>query len=453
MTYTNRDVAPHDITSDTPGQFQSATISSGSTPVNGVSSLPPGTYAFHCSIHPFMKGALNVGAGVPSTPPPAIPVIPGLAELLATILGLLGLGPGGTLNPPPPVPSVSVVPVGAVPTPTSVTYGNGSLFVTSYAGGNVFRLPVMANGLLGAPAVHASGFTSPLGVAVAPDGTVFVADSHPSASPGRVTAGRVHAVAPGGGAPAVVIDELPNGRHNTNGMSVRNGRLYITNGNSTDDGVAGGEPEQPLSGTLLSVPVTARGLVVPPPPALPPVDVVVHARGMRNTFDVAFRAGTDEAWMPMNGPDALEPLGEDLLLKADVSQPAVDFGFPACAYSSALPPPHWAQNPAVAPGQLCGGQTPPEALLGLHVSADGLDFGPSDAFWKGDLFIAEYGNNPGETLSGHKIVRVPISASGEAGTPATFLLAATPLGLEFGPAGMYVADFGTGSITLIRPLA
>ena len=450
LTYTNVDIAPHDVTSDD-GLFQSATIPSGTTPVVGVSSLAAGTYAFHCSLHPFMKGALSVGAGLPAIP--TIPGLPGLGDLIATVLGLLGLLPGGTLNPPPPVPSVSVVPVGVVPTPTSVAFGNGALYATSYGLGNVFRMPVMAGGVLGVPTVHASGFTNPLGVAVGPDGTVFVSDSHPSATPGRAVAGRVRAVPPSGGdVGAVVIDELPNGRHNTNGMSVHNGRLYIANGNSTDDGVAGGQPEAPLSGTLISVPLSARNVVIPPS-GLPPVDVIVHAKGMRNLFDVAFRPGTDEAWFPTNGPDALEPLGEDLLHKADVTQATADFGFPACVYSSTLPAPRWAQNPAVLPGQVCtGAQTLPATLLGLHVSADGLDFGPNNVFWKGDLFIAEYGNNPGETLAGHKIVRVPIGPGGIAGTPTTFLLAPTPLGLTFGPDGMYVADFGSGSISLLKPL-
>ena len=151
-------------------------------------------------------------------------------------------------------------------------------------------------------------------------GVAYVSDSHPSTTPGRVTDGRVWAVSPGG-AIDVVIDGLPNGRHNTNGMAVHNGRLYITNGNSTDDGVAGGEPEvPPYSGSLLSVPLNGRGLG--------PADAIVHATGMRNVYDVAFRPGTSEAWITMNGPDALEPFGEDLLLKTDVTADPAELRVP-----------------------------------------------------------------------------------------------------------------------------
>lgn len=60
VKFTNLDIAPHDVRSTT-GRFSSALIGIGqSTPVNGVSSLPPGKYGFFCSIHPNMKGTLTV---------------------------------------------------------------------------------------------------------------------------------------------------------------------------------------------------------------------------------------------------------------------------------------------------------------------------------------------------------------------------------------------------------
>ena len=41
---------------------------------------------------------------------------------------------------------------------------------------------------------------------------------------------------------------------------------------------------------------------------------------MRNLYDVAFRPSTNEAWIPMNGPDMQDlPFGEDLLNRVDVS--------------------------------------------------------------------------------------------------------------------------------------
>jgi len=86
------------------------------------------------------------------------------------------------------------------------------------------------------------------------------------------------------------------------------------------------------------------------------------------------------------------------------------------------------------------------------VSANGLEFGPDDAFWGGDLFIAEFGNFFGDRPVGHQVVRVPIEPDGSSGPPQTFLPQVAPLDLTFGPEGMYVGDFATGQIQLVRGL-
>jgi plastocyanin len=51
--------------------FRSATISSGTTPVNGTQYLTTGSYSFLCTVHgPSMSGTLNVsGAGTPQPRP------------------------------------------------------------------------------------------------------------------------------------------------------------------------------------------------------------------------------------------------------------------------------------------------------------------------------------------------------------------------------------------------
>ncbi|MFL5912703.1 MAG: PQQ-binding-like beta-propeller repeat protein, partial [Gaiellaceae bacterium] len=74
LTFNNLDTAAkHDLVSDD-GKFASALVGGGeSSPVNGVQSLDPGAYKFHCSLHSWMHGVLQVGAsgggaspGVPS---------------------------------------------------------------------------------------------------------------------------------------------------------------------------------------------------------------------------------------------------------------------------------------------------------------------------------------------------------------------------------------------------
>ena len=418
LTFVNADVAPHNVISRQTTKkgvllFGSDTVATGGqTAVRGVEKLKPGAYPFYCSVHPTMVGTLAVR-------PPG-------STVFAT------------------VPTAAVV-----PTPTSVTVFGSSLYVTGYGAGTVSQIPVLPGGALGPATPYATGFSSPLGIVFGPDGTAFVADSHPGE--GGSTVGRVRALPPGGGDAGavgqVVIDGLPNGRHNTNGMAVLGGRLYITNGNSTDDGVTGGPPEQPLSGTVLSVPIGARGIDA----AQGSRAITVEARGLRNPYDIAFRPGSTELWVTSNGPDALDPYGEDLLHRLDVREPTVDFGFPACVYATGEAGPQLGQNPAIST-KCSPRHRPPEALLGLHVSANGLAFAPTGGGWAGEIVIVEFGSFNGAT--GHAVVRVPL-VDGRAGAVESIQPAPAPLDLTFGPpgSGLYVADFSTGQISLLLPLA
>ena len=413
LQFRNADVATHNLTA-ADGSFHTGDVAAGATSdVTGADLLPPGNYQFYCTLHAWMRGVLHVGD----------------AETPAT-----------------PIPAFSTLPVGgAVVTPTSLTTSNGSMYVASYATGVVSKLAILPGGVLGPPQTFASGFTNPLGVTVDDsNGNVYVADSHASATPGRSTDGRVWRVSPDGATKAVVIDGLPNGRHNTNGMAIHNGRLYITNGSSTDNGSPDGGtgvPEVPdRSGTVLSVPIDAQDLTSDSP------DVVVVAKGMRNVYDVAFRPNTDEAWITMNGPDTFDPYGSDLLLKADAAAATPDdFGFPACIYGSSV-------NDVESNNQIgatCPGtQKLPEQILGLHVSADGLTFDANHAF----IYIAEFGNFFGNSVVGHKVVRVPVDANGVSGPPQDVIVGGLPLDVTATADGIYVADFGTGQITLIKPL-
>src|SRR3954453_3409352 len=73
LTLTNLDqLARHDIVSES-GLFQSDLLAGGqSGPVRGVDKLIQGSFPFHCSLHAWMRGVINVGpagtgVGVPST--------------------------------------------------------------------------------------------------------------------------------------------------------------------------------------------------------------------------------------------------------------------------------------------------------------------------------------------------------------------------------------------------
>jgi plastocyanin len=396
LTFANPDLAPHNLIADANTKkgplFGSATISQGQTAeVKGVAALKPATYPFHCSVHPMMRGALTVTA-------------PGAAAFVA-------------------------VPLMNVPTPTSIVVHKGVLYAASYAAGSVSGYPILPGGALAVElGTTVSGFEAPLGIAFGPDGTMYVSDSHALANGSH--AGRVWAVLPDRTTKTIVVDGLPNGRHNTNGLAVVGNRLYVANGNNTDDGT-GTPAEQPLSGTVLSYPLPARLGAKP----------TVEARGLRNVYDLAFRPGTTEAWFPTNGPDALDPYGEDLLHKTDVAKGTPDFGFPACVYKAGLVQ---GQNPKIA--KKCRPTAKPELALGLHVSANGIAFGPGGV-WGNDVYIAEYGSNT-PSARGHRVVRVPM-AGGKAGTPVDVMVGSAPLDVAFGPDGLYVADFG-GAVFLVR---
>ena len=60
VTWTNQDGASHTIVSDTgsPVAFSSDSLSSGAS--YSFTFTQPGTYTYHCSIHPTMKGTIIV---------------------------------------------------------------------------------------------------------------------------------------------------------------------------------------------------------------------------------------------------------------------------------------------------------------------------------------------------------------------------------------------------------
>ena len=355
----------------------------------------------------------------------------------------------------------------------------------------------------GPPVVFASGFRNPLGVVAAPNGTLFVSDSTEERDGpfGNRSYGRVWRVRDTNGdgvadSKKLVLRHLPNGRHNTNGLALGpDGKLYVTNGNSTDDGVEGGPREVlPWSGSVLRVNPGATRLSV--------TDLnrrsALVARGMRNDFDLAFSPfDSTKLFITSNGVDdarrqedenpamGLED-SDDLLHLADVdnrrrvagddddgdddddddgSRPIIEhFGFPSCLFNverqGNLRP---YDNPNPQTIRKFGPCRPdrivrPRASFGAHPSADGLAFQTTNAWgpeFRRDLFVAEFGNFFGSEVVGHKVVRVELDSTGKkVVSQSDFLSGGTPLDVTFrrSDGSLFVLDF-SGEIFKVSKVA
>lgn len=422
-------------------------------------------------------------------------VRPGLACLFGFLVaGAPAQLPAQTNPVPEVVAGFSITPLATVAAPTALAFGPGALdgpdlYATTLIGDvvrvDLFWTPLgpVATGT----ARFVSEFSQPLGLAFDTDGVLYVADSHPGTESGR-TDGRVTRVV--NGLKTVVIDGLPNGRHNTNHLRFGpDGLLYITNGNPNDSGCpngncVGGDPDVfPYSGAVLfadAKKVSADPAVLrwvdrngsplePDEVALPRHNhdfrrkVRVFASGFRNIFGIAFAPPglpyAGDGYTAMNGAD--DPSSQDALFRIT---PGVDYRFPFCY--NVGPAGGTGADVTVSPNPLfpdadCSQAPPATALLGWHVCATGLDF-PTPGLssfpdqFRSSVYVAECtpffvddlaeqsAQDPQNAShnTGHKVARVELDSNGEAIAVSDFvtgLVLATDV--VFGPDGaMYIAD-------------
>jgi glucose/arabinose dehydrogenase len=450
---------------------------------------------------------------------------------LLTLAALAVVVPFGSMTSadhlPPFVPEVltgfAIEPVLPLPAPTALAFGPdlGSLlpgpsFVSEtdlYATlltGQVVRLDLRWTALgphLTGASVVATGFSQPLGVlfvdrdAASPANAVgnpmLIADSHRGAESLR-TDGRITRIdftdANGDGTleqlRRVVVDGIPNGRHNSNHMRVGpDGLVTLANGNPNDNGRDGGAADVfPYSGAILRF--DAETVTLSPAimhwrddgnVAIPPSQMATHPRnadfvakvdsyayGFRNIFGVAHHNG---AWYTAtNGAD--DPASQDTLYK--ITEDA-DHGFPFCfdvgspgAVSGAIVK---IRNP-IWPNADCATKPTATALLGWHTCTTGLDFPADNGNWRfpdamqDSVFVGEcatffadswFQRSLADPLhashnTSHKVVRVALDGNGEATEVQDFVSGlALPTDVLFGPDGsMFIAD--ADAIYRVAPL-
>jgi plastocyanin len=69
VEWANEDNAPHTVTSQTEGLFDSSIIDAGATYMLNTAEIDVGEYEYYCTLHPFMMGSLTVAEGETESTP------------------------------------------------------------------------------------------------------------------------------------------------------------------------------------------------------------------------------------------------------------------------------------------------------------------------------------------------------------------------------------------------
>ncbi len=274
------------------------------------------------------------------------------------------------------------------------------------------RLLRLGQGGHGAPQAVLSGLDEPSGLLAAQDGSLYIG-----------LLGRVSRVEISGGGATLhdVVTGLPGtGRHPLTAMAVApDGSLYVNVGSASDHCEAGGKPPDPHASCpeLAASPPRASILRIPPGRVADAAGMRPVATGLRNSMALAV-TGTGTLLAGVNERDYIDRADKtlsDALLPndtLDAVEPGADYGWPYC-FDGARPNPEYA-------GHDCGAVHRPTLLLPPHAAPLGLLIYAGDGLpgLSGRLLIAYHGYRS----AGHRLVAVPIGASGKpGGLPATLV--------------------------------
>ena len=330
-----------------------------------------------------------------------------LGVLLAA--GLALAGPTGSVGLLRPAPELRV-PTGytaeryatGLRRPTAMALGpDGRLYVAQETG----QIVVVGAGSA-QPRVLARGFDTPLGLAWSGP-RLFVS------SRGRLDS--LNLVGKALRARRTLLKGLPHGRHQQDNIVVgTDGRLYLGSGSTCD--VC--REKDSRSATILSVRPNGR-------------DLRVVARGLRNPYGLAFRPGTRQLYVTVNGRDDLGSEPAEALVEVAQGR---HFGWPDCW-------PSFARKRLAGRG--CAKVTPPTAYLEPRSGAGGIAFAGDG----GTAFVALWGQYFGRR-HGRTVVRLTFDDAGVVTGQQIFARGFDhPLAvLVASDDGLLVSDWGTGRI-------
>jgi glucose/arabinose dehydrogenase len=310
---------------------------------------------------------------------------------------------------------------------------NGDIFVTeSHA--NQIKILHTKNGVIRVELFADSGLNDPFGIAFYPPGDdpqfLYVANTNGVVRfpyrngdlHARGPAQKLSAELSGGGL-------LPGGGHWTRDIvfAPDGGKMYVSIGSRSNNSDDSSESDR------------ARIFEFNPDGS----GKKVFAWGIRNAVGIAFRPGTRELWMSTNERDEL---GDDLVPDYISSvQRGGFYGWPWFYLGNHQDPRHKGKHAELAEKVLV-----PDVLVQSHSATLNLCFYDGSQFpaeYKGDIFAAFHGSWNRERRTGYKIVRVPFDkATGKArGDYEDFVTGfVTPEGNVWGrPVGITVAKDGS----------
>ncbi len=306
--------------------------------------------------------------------------------LCAIVLVLLFLIPSGRVGaqsgPALPAGFRADVYVNGLQQPTSMAFGPDNRLYVAQENGRIFAIGNHRVVLV------ASGFNTPLGLAWY-RGLLYVSSM-----------GRVSTLSPSHSFSRFtrrdIVTGLPFGEHQNDSIAFHDGWMYLSVGSTCDACVE----RDPRSATVMRF--YANGSHA---------QIVAH--GLRNPYGLAFRPGKNQLYATDNGRDDHDDQVPDELNHVISGG---NYGWPDC----------WGNGG----GTNCHGTIPPVASLEAHASADGLTFYTGRSFparYRGDAFIAEWGQDVGVGSNGRRVKDV-----------------------HFAGNRVIVSDFATG---LIHPIA